>query len=302
MNQSQKIKERAKELGFELAGIVPAKPVPDFDFFRWWLDQGYGATMAYLSRGAERRGNPEKILPGVKSVICCALNYYTEHPSGPVSNYAWGEDYHRVIGQRLEELRNFIHSLVPGTESRNYVDTGPVLERSYAAQAGLGWIGKNTCLINNGLGSFVFLGEILTTLELPETEYDRPLLDQCGTCTLCLDACPTNALPEPYVLDANRCISYLTIEYRGDFTEEQKKEVKGHVYGCDICQTVCPYNDRIPVTPLKEFQPRPSLAAKTGQDLETITEEEFGKIRSDSPMERIRWEQWQRNVRSLGKG
>lgn len=293
MNASARIKEKARELGFELVGITPAHPAPDFDFFRWWLDRGYAGTMGYLKRGEEKRGNPEKILPGAKSVICCGLNYYKEGPADhPIARYAWGEDYHDVIGERLKKLESFIRTEInSNARTKSYVDTGPVLERSYAARAGLGWIGKNTCLINNGIGSYVFLGEVLTTLELDESEYDRPDLDQCGTCSKCLDACPTQALVEPYVLDSNRCISYLTIEYRGNFSEEQEKMVGNHLYGCDICQEVCPYNERIPESPSGEFKIRPEI-----QDAASSA---FEKMTHRSAIERINFPQWERNLRAV---
>lgn len=257
MNTAQKIKEKARALGFELVGIVRAHPAPDADFFRWWLDQGYAGTMGYLKRGEERRTDPDKVLAGVRSVICCGLNYYTDSPGVPISRYAQGEDYHQVVGERLKGLEEFIvREIDPTAKTKAYVDTGPVLEKSYAARAGLGWIGKNTILINDGVGSFVFLGEILTTLEFAESDYDRPALDQCGTCTKCLDACPTAALVEPHILDARRCISYLTTAFKGPLSEEQRGMIGRHEYGCDICQEVCPYNEWIPVTRLSEFQPR----------------------------------------------
>lgn len=291
------IKEKGRELGFELVGIVPAKPVPDADWFLGWLDRGFAATMDYLKKGVAKRGDPEKILPGVQSIVCLGMNYYVADTSHPISRYAWGKDYHKVLGARLEELEKFIQiEIDPAAQTRRYVDTGPVLERSYAAQAGLGWIGKNTCLINNGGGSFFFLGEILTTLQFDEEEYDRPVLDQCGTCTRCLDACPTGALPEPYLLDANRCLSYLTVEHKGDFTEKEAREISPHLYGCDICQEVCPYNDRIPVTPLPELQPQNPLLKMTEQEWDAITEEDFRKMTKDSAMNRIRYSQWRRNL------
>ncbi len=292
MKTSQKIKEKAFNLGFELAGIAPVLPVPDFDFFRWWLKQGYGATMTYLHRQAERRGDPEKVLPGSRSIICCGMNYYTGAAGDTVARYAQGKDYHVVVLERLKALEAFIRTEIdPGAKTKSYVDTGPVLERSYAARAGLGWIGKNTMLINEGVGSFTFLGEILTTLEFNESEYDRPALDQCGTCSKCLDACPTGALTEPGVLDSGKCVSYLTIEYRGEFSAEQEKMVGGHVYGCDVCQEVCPYNDRIPTTPTPEFQPR----------FERMEAAAFEDLTRDSAMDRIGWEQWNRNVRAVKK-
>ena len=293
--KAQRIRDFAQSVGFELVGIAPAHPAPDFDLFRQWLDQGYAATMTYLHRGAEKRGDPSKILPGVRSVLCCGLNYYTGDRSSPISNYAWGEDYHRVVGEKLEQVAAFIRMEIdPTAQTRAYVDTGPVLERSYAASAGLGWIGKNTMLINNGVGSYFFIGEILTTLAFDSADYGRPALDQCGTCTQCLDACPTNAFAEPGVLDANRCISYLTIEYRREFSAEQENKVGGHLYGCDICQQVCPYNDRIAATPLAEFQPRPDLPDPSVRD-----EAEFLRRIEGSAMNRIKFSQWKRNLKAL---
>jgi len=298
MKKAEKIKQKAQELGFELIGFAPAHPMPDFDFFRWWLDQGYAGTMSYLHRGAERRGDPGKILSGVRSIICLGLNYHTGLFSHYISNYVLGEDYHRVIGEKLKVLEMFIQTEVdPDARTKSYVDTGAILERSYASQAGLGWIGKNTCLINNGLGSFFFIGEILTTLEFEENDYGRPEVDQCGSCTKCLDACPTQAFVQPYVMDANRCISYLTIEYRGEFSAEQKEMVGEHLYGCDICQQVCPYNDRIPSTPLAAFQPREGFLEKTRENLGHLTEKEFKEITQQRAMDRISYGQWLRNVK-----
>lgn len=291
------IQEKAIALGFELVGITPAHPVPDIDLFRSWLGRGYGATMTYLHRQAERRSDPEKILPGVKSLICVGMNYYTGAPGNRIARYAHGEDYHRVIGEKLKELEALIVMVDPSAKTKSYVDTGPVLERSYAARAGLGWIGKNTMLINDGLGSYFFLGEILTTLEFPSEEYGVPALDQCGTCSKCLDACPTQAFPEPGVLDANKCVSYLTIEYKKDFSPEQEKMVGDHLYGCDVCQEVCPYNDRIPSTPLKEFQPRVVLQERLRSGHWPTTEEEFQAFIEGTAMERIRYAQWIRNLR-----
>jgi epoxyqueuosine reductase len=294
MSRVQKIKEKAHELGFELVGVAPVAPVPDFDFFRWWLDRGYASTMSYLHRQAERRGDPEKVLPGARSMICVGMNYFTGEAGDKIARYAHGEDYHRVIGEKLKLLEEFIVSADPAAKTKSYVDTGPVLERSYAARAGLGWIGKNTMLLNDGLGSYFFLGEILTTLEFEEEEYGRPALDQCGTCTKCLDACPTGAFPEPGVLDANKCVSYLTIEHKKNFTPEQAAMIGGHVYGCDVCQEVCPYNDRIPTTPLKEFQPREAVR-DFFRGSPKISEEEFSEFIAGSAMDRISFKQWRRN-------
>jgi len=302
VNITERIKGKAHQLGFELVGVTPSHPPPDFDYFQWWLDQGYAGTMEYLKRGLERRGNPEIILPGVKSIICCAINYYTGDPpqgisdsSRTIARYAWGEDYHEVILARLNQLEEFIQSEIdPKALTKSYVDTGAILERSYAERGGLGWIGKNTCLINNGLGSYLFLGELLTTLKL---QYDHPTFDQCGTCTRCLDACPTGALPEEYQMDARKCISYLTIEYRGEFTEEESKMTHQHLYGCDICQEVCPYNQRIPVTPLVEFQPTNPFLKQKPEEWEYLDEEQFKQQTKNSSMNRIQWSQWRRNLK-----
>ncbi|MDO8644845.1 MAG: tRNA epoxyqueuosine(34) reductase QueG [bacterium] len=289
-SQAEKIKETARLLGFELVGVAPAKPVPDYNLFLSWLNKGYAGTMSYLHRGAERRGDPEKILPGVKSIICCGLNYFTDQKKSTdrkedeawISAYAWGEDYHKILEGKLKRLEEFIQSLSGRARTKTYVDTGAILERSYAAQAGLGWIGKNSCLINNGIGSFFFLGEILTTLEL---DYDKPTFDQCGTCTKCLDACPTQAFVEPGVLDARRCLSYLTLEYRGTLTQD----LKGHVAGCDICQEVCPYNQAIPLSQEKGFYPREGLVAPKIEQL----------IGTKSPVPRIKQSQWERNISNI---
>lgn len=291
----QKIKQKAHEVGFELVGITSAQPLPEVEFFKNWLGQSFHGTMAYLERGLEKRSSPEKILPGVRSIICCGMNYHTGKirsidQKAPdrrwVSAYAWGEDYHAILGEKLKQLEKVIQEMAPEAKTKSYVDTGPILERSYAARAGLGWIGKNSCLINNGLGSFFFLGEILTTLELEE---DKPTFDQCGSCTRCLEACPTEAL-KPYELDARRCIAYLTVEHKGELGEFENK-LAGNVAGCDICQEVCPYNERIPITSEKRFFPREGLVAPHWQEL----------IGSKSPVPRIKQPQWERNVKPLGK-
>ncbi len=291
------IVDKSLQLGFELCGVARALPVPDLDRYQEWVQKGFAGTMMYLERGLERRADPSKILPGVKSIICVAMNYYTGESHPHIARYALGQDYHQVMGEKLKSLELFIQELQPSEQSKSYVDTGAILERSYAAQAGLGWIGKNTCLINDGLGSFFFIGEILTTIDFGD-DYGLPALDQCGTCTKCLDACPTQAFVEPGVMDARKCISYLTIEYRGEFTQEQKSMVGTHAYGCDICQTVCPYNDRIPTTTEKSFWPRPELDQLMD---ENISEDDFKKMTSNSAMDRIKYSAWKRNLQAVSK-
>ncbi len=299
MSLKERILDHALKLGFELCGLVPAYPVPDFDAFRSWLDQGYAGTMTYLGRGAEKRANPDRILPGVKTLICVGMNYHQSDPHPQIAQYALGRDYHDVMGAKLRLLEDFLRALDPTAKTKSYVDTGAILERGYAARAGLGWIGKNTCLINDGVGSFFFIGEILTTQEFPAEDYGLPALDQCGTCTKCLDACPTEAFVAPYVMDARRCISYLTIEYRGDFSEEQAAMVGGHVYGCDICQTVCPYNDRISGTREPGFQARPEIRSLTLERMRTLSEDEFAALTRGNAMDRVKFLDWKRNVEAV---
>src|SRR4051812_17143226 len=260
------IKRRARELGFDACGIAAAAAHPELRFFDEWLARGYGASMAYLSRSAEKRADVRRVMPSARSVISLATLYNTDRPYSTecadphrahVARYAWGDDYHEVIGRRLDALIAWMHEQHPEPfEAAPYVDTGPVQERVYAQRAGIGWIGKNACVINERLGSFIFLSEILCSLPL---EPDAPALDQCGTCTLCLEACPTAALAGPGVLDANQCISYLTIEHRGPIADDELARAIGtHVYGCDICQEVCPWNGAAPVSSDPAWQPRPT--------------------------------------------
>jgi len=250
---ASEIKARAAELGFDLCGIAPAAAHKELDFFTEWLARGYGGEMHYLGRSAERRADVRAVMPSAKSVICLGTVYNTDRPystelagrsSALIARYAWGEDYHEVIQQRMDSLVQWIRGGAgPDVELRPYVDTGPVQERVYAQYAGLGWIGKNTCVINPDLGSWIFLSEIICSLAL---EPDPPSLDQCGTCRLCIDSCPTGAIVDPYVLDSTRCLSYLTIELKGDIPIDQRESVGNHAYGCDVCQEVCPWNAQPP--------------------------------------------------------
>lgn len=246
---SADVKGRAAELGFDLRGIAPAAAFPELSFLREWIERGYAGEMQYLARNAERRADVRAILPSARSVIALGTIYNTDRPYSTanadagiaaIARYAWGDDYHVVIQQRMDLLVGWMRQQA-GTdlEARAYVDTGPVQERVYAQHAGLGWIGKNTCLINEDRGSWIFLSEVICSLDL---EPDAPALDECGTCTLCLDACPTGAIVEPYVLDATRCLSYLTIETKGGIPAVHRDAVREHAYGCDICQEVCPWN------------------------------------------------------------
>ncbi len=260
------IKQHALEVGFDLVGIAPPSALEDLEFLPPWLAKGFGGEMQYLAD--PRREDARRVLPSVKSIICVGLIYNAPYPysteiAGPtegksvpnsggaatgeararawISRYAWGSDYHKVMRGKLEQLRLAVEKLALGVETRVYVDTGPMVERAFTRLSGIGWMGKNTCLINEQKGSWFFLGVILTNLEL---ELDLPAPDRCGSCTRCLEACPTGALVEPYVMDASRCISYLNIELRGVIPEELRTAIGTNVFGCDICQDVCPWNSR----------------------------------------------------------
>ena len=246
---SAEIKARAAELGFDVCGIAPVEPFRELGFLRAWLDRGFAGDMHYLERSAAKREDVRAVMPSARSVICLGTVYNTDRPystevrdpgAAIIARYAWGEDYHEVILQRMNALTEWMRERAgPELETRAYVDTGPVQERVYAQYAGIGWIGRNTCVINAELGSWLFLSEIICSLPL---EPDAPALDQCGTCRLCLDSCPTGAIVDPYVVDATRCLSYLTIELKGDIPMADRESLGRHVYGCDICQEVCPWN------------------------------------------------------------
>ena len=247
------VKDLARQAGLDRVGIARAAPASRADYYRAWLAAGYAGTMAYLGRNVRFREDPAALLPGARSIICVAAGYKRpepptpapdDPPTGRVARYARGWDYHHVLRDKLNRLVAGLRSTLDEPfETRICVDTAPILERDLAAAAGLGWIGKNTLLIDARLGSYLLLGECLTTLELVP---DEPQVDHCGTCTACLDACPTQAFPQPYVLDASRCISYLTIEHRGDIPPALRPRVGDWVFGCDICQEVCPHNRRAP--------------------------------------------------------
>lgn len=289
------VKRLARECGFELAGIAPAQPSGDFPKYREWVEKGYAGEMRYLTdRRAEVRGDPKNLLAGAQSIICVGKLYNTNGPTdGVISRYAWGEDYHRVMRAGLARLVELLTRDVGPFEHKICVDTAPLLERSYAREAGLGWIGKNTCLIHEPLGSWFFLGEIVTSLRI---EPDSPPPDRCGTCTRCIEACPTQAIvPDAggWTLDARRCISYFTIELRGPIPEEHREGMGAHIFGCDICQDVCPWNGRAPITDEKAF------TARAVPDVDTfarLTPEAFQQCVADSPVARAKYSGVLRNV------
>jgi epoxyqueuosine reductase len=300
---SSEIKARARELGFDACGIAPAADHAELRFYREWLDRGYAGEMAYLHRTAEGRADVRNVLPTARTVIVTATVYNTDRPystecadpgRAQIARYAWGDDYHDVLGARLGSLLAWMREqTVEPFDARAYVDTGPVQERVYAQYAGVGWIGKNSCVINPELGSWVFLAAIICSLPL---EVDAPSLDQCGTCTLCLDACPTQALVAPGVLDSTRCISYLTIELRGDIPGEQRAGIGSHVYGCDICQEVCPWNAVAPRSADPAWQPRRAWDRVDLLTLSRRSDDELAVALRGSPMKRTKVHGLRRNV------
>jgi epoxyqueuosine reductase len=300
---SAELKTQARRLGFDACGIAPAAAHPELAFFREWLDRGYAGEMAYLNRSADRRADVRHVLPAARTVIVTATNYNTDRPystevadpaRAQIARYAWGDDYHDVIGERMETLLAWMRERSPEPfEARVYVDTGPVQERVYARHAGIGWIGKNTCVIHPDIGSWIFLAEIICSLPL---QVDAPSLDQCGTCSLCLEACPTQAIVAPGVLDSTRCISYLTIEKRGDIAASLHPAIGSHVYGCDICQEVCPWNAVAPRSADAAWQPRSSWDQVTLLALAERTDDELAEALQGSSMRRTKAQGLRRNV------
>ena len=294
--------------GFELAGVAGVHDSRELDYFSEWIARGYGGEMQYLETrdesGQLRRASLSRAVPWVRSVVVCAVNYNTGDPCsiavntperGWISRYAWGrEDYHHVVMRRLQIVEEMLHKSTENSiQTRCYVDTGPLVERVYAKYAGVGWIGKNTCILNQKLGSWLFLGVILTSLDLPA---DLPAPDRCGTCARCIEACPTDALVAPYQLDSNKCISYLTIEKRGRIPEELREGMGRQVFGCDICQDVCPWNRKAPVTSIDEFQPRRELVNPALEWLAQLESEEFRQRFHRSPVKRSRLSGLRRNA------
>jgi epoxyqueuosine reductase len=303
MLSSESIKAKAHEIGFDVCGIAPAADHPELRFFSEWIARGFAGSMGYLSRSTERRRDVRQVLPSAQSVIVTGTIYNTDRPysvecrerdRAHVARYAWGDDYHAVLAARLDALVAWMHEIHPDPfEASPYVDTGPVQERVYAQHAGVGWIGKNTCVINPQLGSWLFLAEIICSLRL---DPDVPAFDQCGTCTLCLEACPTRALVAPAVLDATRCISYLTIEHRGDIPEELRADVGTHVFGCDICQEVCPFNQTAAVSNDPRWQPRAVWDGRTVFELAEMSDEDLGGAVKGSAISRAKRAGLRRNV------
>jgi epoxyqueuosine reductase len=296
------IKRRARELGFDLVGITDARPSAYRDYLRNWLDDGRAGTMDYLANRFDERTDPGVVLPGARSVICVAINYQVplgqvqeeeRAQHGRIARYALGGDYHDPLKHRLYDLADWLRETVPGSKTKTGVDTAPLMEKELAARAGIGWQGKNTCVISPEIGSWLLLGEIITTVDLP---HDEPVLDRCGTCARCIDACPTAAITAPYQLDASKCVSYLTIEHRGDIEADLQAKMEDWLYGCDVCQEVCPWNAKAPTATDPLLQPR----FKTGTlDLREVLSwgiDEYRATLRRSAIKRVKLPVLQRNA------
>jgi epoxyqueuosine reductase len=315
------LRHRALQLGFSLFGVAPAAPLEAADFYARWIALGYAGQMGYLERAIDRRREPQRLLAGARSVICLGMHYpmlaagqtpernqtLSDSPqvvgdppvagdqplTGRIAGYAVGDDYHDIVQTRARELLEALRQEHPAAEGRCFVDTAPVLERELGQLAGLGWWGKNTCLINKRAGSAFFLAEIVTTAQLA---FDEPAVDHCGTCTRCLDACPTDAFPEAYTLDARRCISYLTIELRGPIPRSLRGSMGAWIFGCDICQDVCPWNRRAPSPIVEDLTRRMELATPDLLELLQLDEEGFRRHFRKHPVKRTKRSGLLRNV------
>jgi epoxyqueuosine reductase len=294
------IKRRAHDLGFDLVGIANASPSKYRDYYRKWLDDGQAGTMEYLARRFEERTDVATYMPGAKSVICVAVNYHVPLESqsnsrqGRIARYALGDDYHEHIKTRLHALADWFRSIAPDALTRCGVDTAPIMEKELAARAGIGWMGKNTCIINPTIGSWLLLGEIITNLELPP---DDPAADRCGSCRRCIDACPTQAITGEYQLDARKCISYLTIEHRDDIAADLQAKIGDWLYGCDICQDVCPWNNKAPAAIADMLQPRFESGSLDVDEVASWSDDDYREKLRGSAMKRVKLPVLQRNAR-----
>jgi len=302
MLTSALVQAKARELGFDVCAVAPAEPFDGLQRLTEWLARGHAAEMHWFERSIAKRLDPRLVLDGARAIVSCAVVYNTDQPysttlpdgHAAIARYAWGDDYHVVVERRLEALEAWMRDETgDGFLSRRYVDTGPLSEKAIAARAGVGWIGKNTCLINEGLGSWLFLGEVITNLPL---EPDAPVVDRCGSCTACIDACPTGAITEPYVLDARKCLSYMTIEHRGDLPEDAAAAIGNHVYGCDICQDVCPWNRRAAVSADPAWQPRAAWRPAPVAEIAARSDDELRAAMKGSAMKRAGVKGLRRNL------
>lgn len=296
-------KQRARDAGFDLVGIASASPSRWGGYLRTWLDEGQAGEMRYLANRFDERTQPQVYLPGAQSIISVAINYHVplepisadeQQRHGKIARYALGDDYHELLKGRLHAVADWMRQTFPDCQTCACVDTAPVMEKELAARSGIGWLGKNTCLINPTIGSWLLLGEILTTLSLPP---DDEATDHCGTCTRCIEACPTGAITEPYRLDARKCISYLTIEHRGEIAPELQPQIGNWLYGCDICQDVCPHNRKAPAATDPAIAPRFRSGTLDVNDIESWSDEEYRNRLRGSAMKRVKLQVLKRNAR-----
>ena len=299
---SQLIKRLAKQIGFSSCGISRARFLHEEEKnFEDWLKQGYQGTMSYLERNFDKRLDPTKLVPGAKSIISLTFNYFPTKKkfndnSFLISKYAYGKDYHIIIKDKLKELFSQMKKEVGDIEGRVFVDSAPIHERAWAKISGLGWIGKNSLLLNKKMGSYFFLAELICDLDL---EYDSTVSDHCGTCTKCIDACPTDAITQAQVVDANRCISYLTIENKNEIPKELSKSFNNYIFGCDICQDVCPWNRFSTSHNEKEFLPKEEFSKMSKKDWQELTHETFNKIFKNSAVKRAKFQGLKRNIKAV---
>lgn len=303
MSRTEKIKNIARELGFTSIGIARATYMEEeARRLRQWLDLGYHGTMSYMENHFDLRTDPSLLVPGAKSVIVLTYNYYSEKkqedPTAPkISMYAYGRDYHKVIKKKLKTMMVRIKEEMGPVDGRAFVDSAPVMERDWAARTGVGWVGKNTLLIHPRHGSYFFIATMIIDLEL---EYDSPIKDYCGTCTACIDACPTAAIsPDGYLMDGSKCISYATIEHKEDIPPSFKAKMEDWMYGCDICQQVCPWNRFSEAHNEPEFEPKEELMVKSRQEWIDLSEEEFNQLFEGSAVKRTKYEGLKRNISFL---
>jgi len=295
------VKRKARELGLDACGISQAGPLDvEAERLNEWLDRGHQADMEWMSRHGAKRTDPTLLVEGARSIISVLQSYYTPHEAvndpaiGRISRYAWGDDYHLKLKERLFALLEWLQETVPGTEGRAFVDSAPVMDKAWAARAGLGWIGKHSNLISREHGSWVFIGELVVTTAI---EPDGPVTDHCGSCTACIDACPTNAITQPYVVDANRCISYTTIEFRGERPPDDISSGHGNwIFGCDVCQEVCPWNKFRTETSESAYEPRPGVLDTPLEEWRQLDQEAFSSRFRRSAVKRTKLKGFQRNV------
>jgi epoxyqueuosine reductase len=296
---AEQIRIKGRQIGFDLIGIASTEPSNYSTYFRKWLDEGRNGSMQWLAERLEERIDPAAYFPGARSAICVACNYRVAlepmpaTSAGRMARYALGDDYHTIMKDRLHDLADWLRAAFPGTKTRSSVDTAPVMEKELAVRAGIGWMGKNTCVINPDIGSFILLGQILTTLDLPA---DQPADDRCAVCRRCIDACPTGAITAPYQMDASRCISYLTIENRGEIPAELQPMIGDWLYGCDVCQDVCPWNRRTPETTDPAFAPRFPSGSLPWKRVAEWTEEQYRTELKGSAMKRVKLPMFKRNA------